>query len=116
MATPESKVKDQVKKRLIHYKVYPHTSAEKYHDLVGTFFMPVAGPYSVHGIHDFVGCIGGRYFSIETKSPDNPEDETAAQGNFRVQFTRAGGVCLTGVRDASAVDRLMELMHKPFTL
>lgn len=111
MATPESKVKAAVRKRLEHYKVYPHTQADKHDDIVGSYFMPVAGPYQVHGIHDFIGCWGGRFFSIETKGEDNPVGETAAQGDFRFTFTRAGGICMTGVRSADAVDSLACLIE-----
>lgn len=110
MATPESKVKDAIKKRLADYGVYPHTHADKHPDLQGAYFMPVAGPYSVIGIHDFVGCWCGVFFSIETKAPNNPDDETAHQGDFRVAFTRAGGVSLTGVRSADAVDELWAVL------
>jgi hypothetical protein len=111
--TPEGRVKNQVRKRLEHHGLVIHTKAQHGRgDLVGSFFMPVAGPFSVHGIHDFVGCWRGVFFSIETKAPDNPDDHTAAQGGFQVAFTRAGGICLTGVRGPEAVDHLRELVYQ----
>lgn len=110
MATPEGKVKDAVRKVLAAYGVFGHTQAGKQVMLAGTYFMPVAGPYSVHGVHDFVGCWGGVFFSIETKAPTNPHDATAAQEAFQVAFTRAGGVSLTGVRSADAVHELARLV------
>lgn len=116
MPTPEGKVKDAIKKRLEHYGLVPHTQAIKLVDrgqaIVGSYFMPVAGPYSVHGIHDFVGCWDSVFFSIETKAPDNSSDATPAQQDFRAVFSAAGGVSLVGVRDAAAVDHLAELIQQ----
>ncbi len=111
MSTPEGKVKDAVKKRLIHYGLVPLSQSHKVEQLSsipGFFFMPVAGPYSVHGIHDFVGCWDGVFFSIETKSEDNPSDHTPAQQDFRDLTLKAGGLSMTGVRSADAVDRMHE--------
>ena len=109
--TPEGAVKDEVKKRLAHYDVHPFMDAAmgKCRCVVGAYFMPVAGPFSVHGVHDFVGVWNGRFFSIETKAPDNPEDATLHQEMFRAAVSMAGGVAMTGVRSAAAVDRLYEI-------
>jgi hypothetical protein len=107
--TPEARVKKAVKERLVEYGLVPLTKIEEAtENIEGFFFMPVAGPYAVHGIHDFVGCWNGMFFSIETKAPDNPEDHTAAQERFLVAVTKSGGVSFTGVRDASVVDRLAQ--------
>lgn len=112
--TPEGKVKAAVKKRLVEYGLVHLSKIEDVpEDIEGFFFMPVAGPYSVHGIHDFVGCWRGVFFSIETKAPDNPDDHTAAQERFLVAVTRSGGVAFTGVRDASVIDALArEIMDR----
>jgi hypothetical protein len=104
--TPEGKVKNAVKKRLIDYGLVPLSQVSDLPSLEGFFFMPVAGPYSVHGIHDFVGCWRGTFFSIETKAPDNPEDHTPAQERFCRAVVTSGGVAFTGVRDSSVVDQL----------
>lgn len=78
---------------------------------VGTYYMPVAGPFSVHGVHDFVGCWGGVFFSIETKAPSNPDDETTNQGYFRTAITKCGGIAITGVRSASpALDVIQDFV------
>lgn len=105
-------MKEAVKKRLHSYNVYPFTKAAHMDDeeVEGIYWMAVQGPYAVHGVHDFTGCWFGVFWSIETKAPDNPEDATAAQEDFRVAVTKAGGIALTGVRDASAVDRLYQLI------
>lgn len=106
--TPEGKVKEAVKKKLHGYGVWPFTKAADMADdqVNGTYWMAVQGPFAVHGVHDFTGVWCGVFWSIETKAPDNPEDATASQEAFRVAVTKAGGIALTGVRDASAVDRL----------
>lgn len=114
MTTPESKVKADVKKRLESYGVHPfHRAADMDQAKVnGTYWPAVAGPMSVHGIHDFVGCWHGFLFSMECKSPDNPEDATANQQAFQTAVTKAGGISFTGVRDAAAVDRLHQLIEE----
>lgn len=102
--TPEGIVKDAVKKALAAHGVLPFTelSSKKHPEAVGAYYMPVAGPFSVHGVHDFVGCWSGRFFSIETKAPKELVDETIHQGRFRIAFTQAGGISMTGVRDGPA--------------
>lgn len=113
MSTPESRVKQAVRKALHAYGVYPFTdvAAGKVSGAEGFYYMPVAGPYSVHGVHDFVGCWRGLFWSIETKAPENPEDATAHQENFRAAAESTGGVSFVGVRDDSAVMALRELVR-----
>lgn len=113
--TPEGAVKDDVKKALQAEGVYPFMDIGlgKVKGAVGAYYMPVAGPYSIHGVHDFVGCWAGRFWSIETKAPNNSEDETHHQGCFRVAINSTGGVALTGVRDGkAAVAYLKQLVMK----
>ena len=50
----EAKVKEIVKDLL-----------KKHH---AQFYMPVPGGYGVRGVHDFIGCSRGRYFTVETKA------------------------------------------------
>jgi hypothetical protein len=109
--TPEGKVKAAVKKRLIEYGLVPLSQVQNdVPDLEGFFFMPVAGPYSVHGIHDFVGCWKGIFWSIETKAPDNPDDHTPAQERFCKAVMNSGGISFTGVRDETVVDELARMV------
>lgn len=113
--TPEGKVKDAVKAALHARGVYPFMDVAQGKvkgEVQGTYYMPVAGQFSVHGVHDFVGCLMGRFFSLETKAPDNREDETYHQGCFREAVSQTGGIALTGVRDGqAAVERLFELLE-----
>ncbi|OWT53383.1 hypothetical protein [Candidimonas nitroreducens] len=111
--TPEGRVKDAVKKRLMGYGLHSVTKAADIpHDIEGFFFMPHAGPGSVWGIHDFVGCWRGVFFSIETKAPNNPEDCTEPQRAFHDSVNKSGGVSLVGVRSADAVDVLRDRVLK----
>lgn len=114
MPTPEGRVKDAVKKRLAHYNVHPFeaVAAGLHPGAEGTYYMPVAGPFSVHGVHDFIVCWRGVFCTIETKAPNEPQDETVHQGRFRTAVTLTGGISLTGVRDAAAVDHLATLIER----
>lgn len=119
MPTPEGKVKIAVKKALASYHVYlfadiasGKVAADK---VQGFYYMPVAGPHSVLGIHDFVGCWQGIFWSIETKAEDAKEDGTHHQKMFQIAAKAAKGISLIGVRDASAVETLkllvLEALH-----
>lgn len=107
--TPEGAVKRDVKRRLAHYNVHPFVdvaTGKVKGPVAGTYYMPVAGPFAVHGIHDFVGCWAGHFFSLETKAPDATEDATVHQQRFHEAFSSAGGYSFVGVRDAMVVDVL----------
>lgn len=108
MATPESKVKDAIKKALMAEGVVPFSDivAGRAKGHTGFFYMPVAGPFAVHGVHDFVGCWHGVFFSLETKAPNNPEDATELQQKFKQAVSDAGGVSFVGVRDVSVIAEL----------
>jgi hypothetical protein len=113
MSTPEAKVKATVKAALVRHGVYPLTdyAAGRVGDnAVGMFWMPVQGPFAVHGVHDFVGVWHGVFFSLETKAPGNSKDATPMQEIFRKAATQCGGISFVGVRDARAVDRVRELV------
>lgn len=114
--TPEGRVKAEIRKGLAARGVVPFSDVLTGEATVvaGMYFMPVAGRYSVLGVHDFVGCWHSVFFSIETKAPNNPEDETFHQGRFREGMHQAGGVAVTGARDAQATldfieQRVMEI-------
>lgn len=107
--TPEGKVKDDLKKALQAEGLVLFADYIKGKRGTGFFYMPVAGKFSVLGIHDFVGCWHGVFWSIETKAPNKKEDATFHQEEFADAVTMAGGIALTGVRDgAAAVARLKE--------
>ena len=64
-ATPEGKVKAQVRKLLKEKGVW--------------FYMPVAGPFAAHGIPDFVCCHNGHFLGVETKAPGKINNLTPNQ-------------------------------------
>lgn len=107
--TPEGRVKRDVKRRLAEYNVHPFVdvaTGKVTGPVAGTYYMPVAGPFSVHGVHDFVGCWAGHFFSIETKAPEADKDATVHQARFHEAFSGVGGYTFVGVRDSSVVDTL----------
>lgn len=111
--TPEGAVKDAVKARLEHYGVLPFIKvADRPGPVVGMYYMPSQGAFAVQGVHDFIGCWNGVFFSLETKAPENKVDATENQQAFRSATLRTGGIAFVGVRDASAVDELARLIEE----
>ena len=56
------------------------------------YFMPVAGQFGKVGVHDFIVCQRGFYWTIETKAGRNaPTDQ---QIDFANDIILAGGICL----------------------
>lgn len=81
-STPEGKVKTKVKAALKHlqdkgYPVYYH--------------MPVTNGMGAPTL-DFVGCINGKYFAIETKAPG--KKATPRQENTISEMKKAGAAVL----------------------
>lgn len=111
--TAETAVKAAIKKRLEHYGVLPFVKAADAKGAVnGTYWPAVAGPMSVHGIHDFCGVWDGFFFSMEAKAPDNKQDATEPQRAFMQAIRKAGGISLIGVRSADAVDALYQMIQE----
>lgn len=108
--TPEGAVKDDVKAALKAEGVVPFADilSGRYDpaSTVGFFYMPVAGPYAVLGVHDFIGCWSGVFFTIETKAPNNPEDATAHQQKFCEATRSSKGLSYVGVRSADVVQTI----------
>lgn len=74
--TPEGRVKKEVKKILAAFNIVAAGSKrelqEEDESCAGWYYMPVKGTsFGVNGIHDFVGCANGLFFSIETKQEGN---------------------------------------------
>lgn len=74
MATPEGKVKDKVKAVLKKYHAYWHC--------------PVQNGMGAPSL-DFIGCINGQYFAIETKAAS--KQPTPRQAMTMQQIADAGG-------------------------
>jgi hypothetical protein len=75
MATPESKVKDQIKKILKAYDVY--------------YAMPMGTGYGNAGVPDFLCCVNGCFVAIEAKAGKGTT--TALQDKNLQQIKDSGG-------------------------
>ena len=96
MATPESKVKTEVKRTLVELGFY--------------YFMPPANGFGRAGIPDIVGCrlTDGRFFVIECKAGKGKT--TALQDRELVRIQQAGGIAL--VINEDNVNQLKELLNE----
>lgn len=86
--TPEGRVKNKVKDVLKRYGAYYH--------------MPVQNGMGAPSL-DFVGCIHGFYFAIETKAED--KQMTARQESTAEQIRKAGGIVFL-VNEVEGLDEL----------
>lgn len=96
--TPEGRVKAQIKRYLTSLGAY--------------YFMPIGGPYSVHGVPDFMGVLRGRGFGVEAKAPGKKGNTTPSQKLHLAQIALAGGVatvadCVDDVKKAFAAAGLV---------
>lgn len=89
-STPESKVKNKVKKVLNAHKVY--------------YAMPHGAGYGNAGVPDFLVCLKGEFIGIECKA--NGNKPTALQMWNLVEIHRSGGRGF--IVDETNVDRLLE--------
>ena len=87
MATPENKVKDDLKTYLISIGCCPASKAVAVTaDTVcptGWFFMPQGAQYGTNGVADIVGHYRGYFFAIEVKAPGRRGEER--QGLTKLQ-------------------------------
>lgn len=91
--TPEGKVKARVKRILESLGCY--------------YFMPVGGGFGRAGVPDFIGCLNGCFFGIETKA--NGGKATALQKREMERVTAAGGCAM--VIDENNIDGLEEALR-----
>jgi hypothetical protein len=94
MATPEGRVKNQVKKWLKDRGVY--------------YYMPMQNGMGRSGIPDFICCVpwlNGRLLAIETKAPGKRGNTTANQDREIRDINLAGGVAVV-IDDVSQLDEL----------
>lgn len=75
--TPEGRVKATIKKYLTKIGAY--------------FFMPIGGPYAVHGVPDIIVCWHGIFIGIECKAPGKKATTTANQKRHLAEIKAAGG-------------------------
>ena len=72
------------------------------------YFMPVSKGYSRGGIPDFIGCLNGKMFGIETKSVLSSHKVTALQQMELRRIGDANGIAL--VINEDNIDTLKEVL------
>jgi len=77
-ATPEAKVKAQIKKILAEYDAY--------------YAMPIGSMYGNSGVPDFLCCVGGAFVAIEAKAGKGKT--TALQDKNIAQIIACGGLAM----------------------
>lgn len=92
MPTPESKVKDKVKKLLAEHGAY--------------YFMPATHGYGSSGVPDIAACVNGRFIGIECKA--NGGKATALQLKNLRELSSAGGISV--LIDETGLDDLETLL------
>lgn len=91
-ATPEAKVKKQIRKILDAHGVY--------------YAMPIGSGYGNSGVPDFLACSNGRFIAIEAKAGKN-QPTLLQQDNLR-RINAAGGVAL--VINETNLDTLEDML------
>jgi hypothetical protein len=87
--TPEGKVKEAVKKVLNKHGVW--------------YFMPMQNGFGVVGIPDFICCIDGLFFTVETKAPGKRDNTTPNQQRVMREILEHGGYAIVA-DDAKQVE------------
>lgn len=95
--TPEAKVKDAIKKELLARGIW--------------YFMPIGGPFTVHGIPDFICCWDGQFLAIEAKAPGKLRDTTANQERKLTEIACHGGLSVV-VDDVKLLVEFLERNQK----
>jgi len=93
-STPESKVKAGIKRLLDKLGIW--------------YYMPVAGPFAVHGIPDFICCWDGQFLAIEAKAPGKLKTLTYHQQAKIDEINAANGFAVA----VDSVEVLRELLTK----
>lgn len=94
MSTPESKVKDKIKKILKEHSVY--------------YAMPMGTGYGNSGVPDFLCCVNGGFLAIEAKAGKG--ETTALQDKNLKEINAAGGYTLV-IRETN-IDYLKEVIQE----
>jgi len=87
--TPEGRVKEAVKKVMRKHGVW--------------YFMPMQNGFGVVGIPDFICCIDGLFFTVETKAPGKRDNTTPNQQRVMREILEHGGYAIVA-DDAKQVE------------
>ena len=94
MSTPESKVKDKIKKILKEHSVY--------------YAMPMGTGYGNSGVPDFLCCVNGFFVAIEAKAGKG--ETTALQDKNLKEINAASGYTLV-IRETN-IDYLKKVIQE----
>lgn len=94
MATPESKVKQSIKRWLNAQGIYS--------------FSPIGSAFGTHGVPDIICCVRGLFVAIEVKAPGKLSNTTANQKRHIADIKKSGGVAFV----VDSLDLLKELWHE----
>lgn len=78
--TPEGKVKKAVKKLLKERGIW--------------YCMPIGTVWGNSGVPDFICCVNGRFFAVETKAPGKRANTTAMQDEQIMGIHKSGGAAI----------------------
>lgn len=95
MSTPESKVKDKIKKILKEHSVY--------------YAMPMGTGYGNSGVPDFLCCVNGGFLAIEAKAGKGKP--TALQEKNMRDIEAAGGRALVVSDDPATQEVLLAVLE-----
>lgn len=95
MSTPESKVKDKIKKLLKEHNVY--------------YAMPMGTGYGNSGVPDFLCCVNGEFLAIEAKAGKGKP--TALQEKNMRDIEKAGGRALVVSDDPITQEVLLAVLE-----
>lgn len=86
--TPEGRVKNVIRRVLEENGFARVGTGDYFHKRF--YFMPIGGPYSQHGVADYILCGGGRFGALEAKAGYGKQTEL--QKDFERQVQSAGGM------------------------
>lgn len=89
----EKTIKDRIRKLLDRMGIW--------------YFMPVAGPFAVHGIPDFICCWDGKFLAIEAKAPGKLATLTVHQKRKIEEIQSANGIAVV-VDNIEDLERVLE--------
>jgi hypothetical protein len=72
------------------------------------YYMAVAGPFSVHGIPDFMCCKNGQLMGVETKAPGKRKNTTVNQDRVLREMATSGAWALVVDDVQQLIDFLKE--------
>lgn len=114
-ATPEGKVKDEIKAELLCLGIYPLGYLFDHPEIKpnGFYFMPVASTFGVKGVPDFILCVRGKFLAVEAKPRIKRAKPTDLQKRFLQAVEDTGGKYTVARSGKDTVAWLSEMLETP---